>query len=68
MTLKLCVAQLNFIVGQVPSNAEKIERAAKEAKAQGAGLVIFPELSLLGYPPKDLLFDNSLIAKNEEHR
>lgn len=54
MTLKICVAQLNFVVGDLSGNAQKIGDAAKQAYAQGARLLLTPELSLCGYAAEDL--------------
>jgi predicted amidohydrolase len=54
MTLKICVAQLNFIVGDLSGNAQKILDAALQAHAQGARLLLTPELSLCGYAAEDL--------------
>ena len=54
MTLKICVAQLNFIVGDLSGNAQKIRDAAHQAHAQGARLLLTPELSLCGYAAEDL--------------
>ena len=54
MTLKICVAQLNFIVGDLSGNAQKIFDAAQQAHAQGARLLLTPELSLCGYAAEDL--------------
>jgi NAD+ synthase len=53
--LKLAVAQLNPVVGDVAGNAEKARRARAEAAKQGADLVIFSELFISGYPPEDLV-------------
>ena len=53
--LAIVVAQLNPIVGDVAGNAEKVRRARAEAAAQGADLVVFPELFIAGYPPEDLV-------------
>jgi NAD+ synthase len=52
-TLKLAIAQLNPVVGDVAGNVEKARRA--RARAAGADLVIFPELFIAGYPPEDLV-------------
>jgi NAD+ synthase (glutamine-hydrolysing) len=62
MTLKLCIAQLNFLVGDTAGNAQKIISAAKAAYAQGARLVLTPELSICGYPAEDLLLRPAFIA------
>jgi NAD+ synthase len=53
--LAIAVAQLNSIVGDIAGNAEKVRRARAEAAAQGADLVVFPELFIAGYPPEDLV-------------
>lgn len=54
MTLTLCIAQLNFIVGDLDGNVKKIVNAAHEAHASGARLLLTPELSLCGYAAEDL--------------
>jgi NAD+ synthase len=53
--LAIAVAQLNPIVGDVTGNAEKVRRARQTAAADGADLVVFPELFIAGYPPEDLV-------------
>ena len=53
--LAIAVAQLNSIVGDIAGNAEKVRRARMTAAAQGADLVVFPELFIAGYPPEDLV-------------
>lgn len=53
--LAIAIAQLNPTVGDVAGNAEKVRRARVEAAAQGADLVVFPELFIAGYPPEDLV-------------
>ena len=58
--LKVALAQLEFIVGDIPGNAEKVINAAQEALQQGADVVVFPELTLAGYPPEDLLLRPAL--------
>ena len=62
MMLKLCVAQLNFVVGDMPGNAQRIIDAAREAHAQGAHLLLTPELSLCGYAAEDLFLRPAFIA------
>lgn len=54
MALKICIAQLNYVVGDMPGNAQKIIDAARTAYGQGARLVVTPELSICGYPAEDL--------------
>ena len=53
MSLSLCIAQLNFVVGDMSGNAQKIIAAAREAYARGARLVLTPELALCGYAAED---------------
>ncbi len=62
MTLKICVAQLNFCVGDLAGNAEKIITAAKAAYADGARLLLTPELSICGYAAEDLFLRPVFIA------
>ncbi len=61
MTLKLCVAQLNFIVGDLDGNAQKIIAAAQQAHADGARLLLTPELSICGYAAEDLFLRPAFI-------
>ena len=53
--LAIAVAQLNPTVGDIAGNAEKVRAARDTAAAQGADIVIFPELFIAGYPPEDLV-------------
>ncbi|MBK9518451.1 MAG: NAD+ synthase [Anaeromyxobacter sp.] len=52
---RIALAQIDPTVGDFDGNAALVRRAAAAARAAGAGLVIFPELALCGYPPRDLL-------------
>ncbi len=61
MTLKICVAQLNFVVGDMAGNAQKIIDCATQAYQDGARLVLTPELSLCGYAAEDLFLRPSFI-------
>jgi NAD+ synthetase len=54
-SMHLAIAQINCTVGDIAGNSEKIAIAASKAKAEGASLLITPELALTGYPPEDLL-------------
>ena len=54
-TLRIAVAQLNCVVGDLDHNASLILDAARSAVEQGADLLLTPELALCGYPPEDLL-------------
>src|SRR5262245_18638861 len=61
MTLRIALAQLNLFVGDVAGNTQRIIETAADARDRlGADLVLFPELSLCGYPPEDLLFHKGL--------
>jgi NAD+ synthase (glutamine-hydrolysing) len=62
MTLKICVAQLNFVVGDLAGNAQKIIDAARTAYAEGARLVLTPELSICGYAAEDLFLRPAFTA------
>ena len=53
--IKIVLVQAVFQVGDIKSNADKIIRESIAASQQGADLVVFPELALVGYPPEDLL-------------
>jgi len=60
--MRIAMAQLNPTVGDIAGNADRILDAYRRAAAQGADLVLTPELSLLGYPPKDLLMKPRFVA------
>ena len=62
MTLSICTAQLNFVVGDLPGNTQKIITAAHEAHAAGAQLLLTPELALCGYAAEDLLLRPAFLA------
>lgn len=53
--MKIALAQLNYHIGNFASNTEKIKSYILRAKQEGADLVVFAELSVCGYPPKDFL-------------
>ncbi|WKV08511.1 NAD+ synthase [Thermoanaerobacterium sp. CMT5567-10] len=55
--MKIALAQLNPTVGDIKNNCEKIIKYIKEAKKANMDLIVFPELSIIGYPPKDLLYN-----------
>lgn len=59
--MKLAIAQLNPTIGDLTSNAQKILDAANQAARQGVRLLLTPELSLCGYPPRDLLLNPSFM-------
>jgi NAD+ synthase (glutamine-hydrolysing) len=61
MTLKICVAQLNYCVGDMQGNAQKIIAAARSAYADGARLLLTPELAICGYAAEDLFLRRSFV-------
>jgi NAD+ synthase len=61
MTLTIAVAQTNPTVGDVAGNLALVHRRRDEAAAQGADLVVFSELVLVGYPPEDLVLRPALV-------
>ncbi|MDR3369425.1 NAD+ synthase [Rhodoferax sp.] len=62
MTLKLCIAQLNLVVGDLAGNSQKIIQAAQDAYQNGARLVLTPELSICGYAAEDLFLRSAFIS------
>ncbi|MEO1590654.1 MAG: NAD+ synthase [Cyanobacteria bacterium J06632_22] len=64
--MKLAIAQLNPTIGDVANNAQQILKSAQEAASQGARLLLTPELSLCGYPPRDLVLRPSFIDLMEQ--
>jgi NAD+ synthase (glutamine-hydrolysing) len=62
MTLKLCIAQLNLVVGDLAGNSQKIIQAAQDAYQDGARLVLTPELSICGYAAEDLFLRQAFIS------
>ncbi|HET9952825.1 MAG TPA: NAD+ synthase [Candidatus Eisenbacteria bacterium] len=63
--VRLALAQVNPVVGDLPGNAKKVIDFLDRARAQGADLVAFPELVLTGYPPEDLLLRPEFIEQNQ---
>src|SRR5438874_753825 len=59
--MRLLLAQINTVVGDLDGNAERIRGRLAEAKDQQADLVVFPELAVTGYPPEDLLLRPSFV-------
>lgn len=64
--IKVALAQINPIVGDLRQNSLKIINFIGKARQKGADLVVFPELALPGYPPEDLLLKKHFIAKNAQ--
>ena len=49
--MKLCMAQINTLVGDIAGNTQRVLEVSAAQKAAGAHTVVFPELTLTGYPP-----------------
>src|SRR5271167_1624530 len=64
--VKIALGQINPTVGDFAGNAAKIIEFSRRAQASGAGLILFPELSVCGYPPRDLVERPSFVARNRE--
>ena len=64
--MKIALGQINPTVGDFSGNANKIIDFARGAQTAGAGLILFPELAVCGYPPRDLVERSSFVAKNRE--
>jgi NAD+ synthase (glutamine-hydrolysing) len=61
--MRLALAQINTVVGDLPGNRERILGRLEEAREAGADLVLFPELAVTGYPPEDLLLRPAFIRE-----
>ena len=64
--MKIALGQINPTVGDFAGNAAKIISHAARARTEGAGLILFPELSICGYPPRDLVERASFVTHNRE--
>jgi NAD+ synthase (glutamine-hydrolysing) len=64
--VKIALGQINPTVGDFSGNAAKMIEFSRRAQAEGAGLILFPELSVCGYPPRDLVERPSFVARNRE--
>src|ERR1043166_8176336 len=64
--MKVALGQINTTIGDFRGNAAKIVDFAGRARAAGAGLVLFPELSICGYPPRDLVEKPSFVERGEQ--
>jgi NAD+ synthase (glutamine-hydrolysing) len=63
--LSIGLAQLDFLVGDVQGNAARVIATAREARDPALDLIVFPELTLSGYPPEDLLFHRGFRRQTE---
>ena len=64
--MKIALGQINPTVGDFSGNSAKIIAFAQRARSAGAGLILFPELSICGYPPRDLVERVSFVQHNHE--
>ncbi|HKD00871.1 MAG TPA: NAD+ synthase [Terriglobales bacterium] len=64
--MKIALGQMNPTVGDFQGNANKMVDFARQAQGAGAGLILFPELSVCGYPPRDLVERTSFVTHNRE--
>lgn len=64
--MKIAVSQINTTIGDFEGNGQKIIAAIEKAERSGVDLIVFPELTITGYPPKDLLERPVFISKNLE--
>jgi NAD+ synthase/NAD+ synthase (glutamine-hydrolysing) len=64
--MRIALCQVNNTVGDLAGNARLIEEFSRRAAAAGAGLAVFPELALTGYPPRDLVEKQSFIERSED--
>jgi NAD+ synthase (glutamine-hydrolysing) len=64
--MKIALAQLSFMIGDFDGNTRKILDAAGKARERKADLVVFPELCVCGYPPRDFLEFSDFIRKSRE--
>lgn len=64
--LRIALAQLNVVVGDLEGNVTKILHAMADAESRGCDLVAFPELAITGYPPEDLVLKPAFVADNKK--
>lgn len=62
--MKITLAQLNLKVGDIKNNLEKIIKTYKQARDYNSDIIVFPELTITGYPPMDILENRSFIEDN----
>ena len=66
-TLRIAMAQINPVVGDIQGNTDKIKNYIKQAQKENVDVITFPELALTGYPPEDLLFKTHFINDLKKH-
>ena len=63
--MNVCMAQINTLVGDIAGNTRRVLEVSAAQQAAGAHMVVFPELTLTGYPPEDLLLRGDLLDRTE---
>ncbi len=66
VSMRIALAQINTTVGDLDGNAEKILEFANLAETGGADLVVFPELTITGYPPRDFVEKQSFVDRTAD--
>jgi NAD+ synthase (glutamine-hydrolysing) len=64
--VKIALGQINPTIGDFTSNSKKIIEASRQALVQGAEMILFPELAVCGYPPRDLLEKPAFVERNTQ--
>lgn len=62
--MNICMAQINTLVGDIRGNLNRVLEVCSAQRDEGANLIIFPELTLTGYPPEDLLLRSDLVSQS----
>src|SRR4030043_1416746 len=62
--MKISLCQINPVIGDFAYNTSLIMKAVEESRKSGCSLAVFPELSIMGYPPKDLLEKPAFLSDN----
>jgi NAD+ synthase (glutamine-hydrolysing) len=65
--MKIALGQINTTVGDLAGNVERMVSVSREAARGGADLVVFPELAITGYPPRDLVEKPTFVERSERH-
>ena len=64
--MKICRAQINTVVGDIVGNTDRVLSVSRAQQVEGAQIVVFPELTLTGYPPEDLLLRDDLRLRTDK--
>ena len=63
--MKICMAQINTVVGDITGNTDRVLAVCHAQHAHGTQMVVFPELTLTGYPPEDLLLRGDVLLRTD---